>query len=157
VSAILAVLWIWFLRRPPLQALLVPEARDIHVIKHGLGTWELTYRVPSSTVPWYRKVAHQLEMQGWVAHHQVAPDIYSAPYHPVPPLRIERLVSMILWEEVILEPDLRDPTRVRMHIHRALRLDWRAWLHALGGVTEAKQARSKRLARWIGSILHLQL
>jgi hypothetical protein len=137
VSAIIAGLWVWFLTRPSLQAVLVPEARDVHVIKSGLGTWELTYRVPNSTVPWYRKVAHQLEVQGWVAHNQFAPDIYSAPYHPVPLLRFERLVRMILWEEVILEPDLRDPTRVRMHIRRALRLDWWAWLHAIEGVTEA--------------------
>ena len=147
-------LWIWLLRPPLLHTMLVPEARDIHVIKHGLGTWELRYRAPSSTVPWYRKVAQQLDAQGWVGHNQVGPDIYSAPYYPTPPLRFERLVNMLVWEEVIVEPDLRDPTRARMHIHRALRLDWQAWLHMLGGVTETKQALLEALGTVVVCLNH---
>jgi hypothetical protein len=132
VSVMIAGLWVWFQTRPLPRAVLEVEAHDVDVNVTGIGRWVLTYHAPNATVAWYHMLGDQLAAHGWAAHNQEGPDIYSAPHPPELPLRFERLVGAILWEELALEPEFHDPMQIRIHVRRAFHLDWGLWLHALG-------------------------
>jgi hypothetical protein len=132
VCVVIAGLWVWFLTRPLPRTVLVVETYDADVDVTGIGRWEVMYRAPKATFAWYRIVGEQLEGQGWVAHNQGGPDIYSAPHPPELPLRYERFVGAIVWEELVLEPEFHNPRQVRLHVRRAFHLDWGPWLRVLG-------------------------
>jgi hypothetical protein len=102
----------WLASRPPIQAMLPPDATDIHV---GIGQWEwmLIYRTPRPLEEWYFPVVHELEAAGWTRREA---GYAGRPLPLVDPVAYERRTSfvvVVLWERVELDGDLHGG-RVRM-------------------------------------------
>ena len=109
----------WYLARPPLAQVLLPGARDVKVVRAGLGEWQLTYTAPNAPFDWYWELARRLEAQQWILQNRWNPND-SPTYDPLQPLRFDRRHGGFLWDVIVLEPDQREPNRARIQIRRRI-------------------------------------
>jgi hypothetical protein len=113
---------------PPLSALVDPAARDLRVVTHGLGEWEIRYRTSAPAFHWYLTATNRLDATGWTTEQRWRPDHAIGVYQPLAPLQFRRLVGLMVWEDVVLDPDIDNPTQARIRVRRGIRiahaLDW---------------------------------
>ena len=105
----------WLAFRPPLEALLPPDATDIDVVDVGWWEWTLTYRTSGPAYQWYGTVAHQLQAARWV-RIQEWPLRDSETY-----TRITWYKFVVFWERAELNVDSHG-AHVRMR--RWITLPW---------------------------------
>jgi hypothetical protein len=55
------------------------------------------------------------------------PDGSTSTYDPVVPLRFERGYLGVVWDEVVLAPDRRDPQRATIMVRRRIEIFWWHW------------------------------
>jgi hypothetical protein len=113
----------WMLFHPSVTSFLVPGATDIHVVSTGVWEWQITYDAPGPPYGWYFTLSRTIEGQQWNVRSLWRPD-GSTMFDPVVPLWFERGYAGVLWDEVVLAPDHRDPQRATITLRRHLRIPW---------------------------------
>ena len=130
LSVALAGSGIWLLFQPPLTPFLLPNATDIQVLRTGVWEWQIAYDAPGPPYAWYVMLAHSIEAHQWKDSTLWRPD-GSTMFDPVTALRFERGYAGVLWDEVELVPDHRDPQRATIRLRRRIRIPWwQEWLPA---------------------------
>lgn len=112
---------VWYVAEPPRTAIL-DRQDDVRVTSAAFGVWDVSYQAPDANFGWYLAATRQLVVEGWTLQNRWRPDDAPGPYNPIVPLRFHRRVGAMLWEEVVLEPDLRHPEHARMRMQRKLLL-----------------------------------
>jgi hypothetical protein len=113
----------WMLCRPSVTPFLIPDATNIQVVSTGVWEWQIAYDAPGPAYAWYFRLSRTLEAQDWTARSLWQPD-GSTMFDPVWPRRFERGYVGVLWDEVMLTPDERDPQRATITLHRRIRIPW---------------------------------
>jgi hypothetical protein len=108
----------WLAVRPPMPAVLVPSATNMHIVHLGLWEQQISYDVPGRPYAWYWAVAHQLEAQQWKVKREWHPELAAPGYNPLIPLTFERISLSFLVEEVVLNPDSYHPNVAHIRITR---------------------------------------
>jgi hypothetical protein len=121
----------WVVGLPALAPLLVRDATAIQVVSVSVWERQLTYWAPGPPYAWYFTVTRNLENSGWRALNRWRPE-ESSTYDPIVPLRFERQYPGVVWDQLVLVPDRRDPQRATITMRRRISIRWwRYWL--LGG------------------------
>jgi hypothetical protein len=123
LSGTLAGSSIWMLFHPSVTPFLVPGATDIQVVSTGVWEWQIAYDAPGPTYAWYFTLSRTLDAQQWNDRTLWRPD-GSTMFDPVVPLRFDRGYAEVLWDEVALTPDERDPQRATITLRRRIRIPW---------------------------------
>ena len=130
------------LYHPAVTPFMVPGASDIQVVSVGWGQRQISYRSSGPPDAWYWTVARTLEEQHWTLRNRWRPD-ESSIYDPVAPLSFERGYAGVLWYEVVLTPDRRDPQRATITVRQHIIIPWwRSSLPAGEGCNQKNAARS---------------
>src|SRR5262245_44661959 len=123
LSATLAGGTLWRLGHPAVGPFVVPGATNIQIVTIGVGEWQVTYASPGPPLEWYFTLAHTLVAQQW--HDRTRWHADESPrFDQVNPLHFEREYAGVLWDEVMLLPDDRDPQRATIVLRRHLRIPW---------------------------------
>src|SRR5262245_8081170 len=110
----------WLAVRPPLAPFLAPGATEIQVV--NVSTWErqISYHIPGRPYAWYWATAHSLGEQQWTLQTPIRPDLAGPTYYPIIPLQFERISFGFLVDEVVLEPDQRNPNVAHIRVRRRI-------------------------------------
>lgn len=109
----------WLALRPPLAPFLAPGARDIQVVTVSIWEQQINYRAAGPPFSWYWAMAQSLEEQQWTLRTPVRPDLGSN-YNPIIALRFERISFGVLVDEVVVQPDQRNPSVARIRVSRRI-------------------------------------
>jgi len=110
----------WHTARPPLAPFLAPGAADVRVVDVGMWEQRMSYEAPGPPYAWYFTVGRMLEQQHWVLRNRWRPDSAAPTYDPLIPLQFERVYMDFLWDEVVLEPDWRNPNVAHIRVSRRI-------------------------------------
>ena len=113
----------WMLFHPSVTPFLVPGAIDIQVVSIGVWEWQIAYDAPGPACAWYFTLSRMLEAQQWGTRSLWRPD-----GSPVTTLGFEpgyaRGYAEVLWDDVRLTLDHRDPQRATIKLRRRIRIPW---------------------------------
>ena len=114
----------WLAIRPPLAPFLAPGATGIQVV--NVSSWEqqISYQVAGPPYTWYWAMTHALEEQQWRLQTALRPDLAGPNYNPIILVRFERISIGFLVDEVVLDPDQRNPNLARIHVSRRITIPW---------------------------------
>lgn len=115
----------WLAIRPPLAPFLAPGATEIQVVTVSISEQQISYHVSGPPYAWYWAVAHSLEEQQFTLRTSLRPDLAGPTYSPFIPLQFERTSFGLLMDEVVLDPDPRNPNVVRIRVSRQMTIPWR--------------------------------
>jgi hypothetical protein len=115
----------WLALRPPAAVFLAPGATEIQVTNLSIGEQHISHRYPGPSYAWYWATIHTIEAQHWTRQTPLRPDLAGPRYNPIIPLRFKRVSFGFLVEEVVLEPDLDDPSLARLQVNRRIVIPWR--------------------------------
>ena len=114
---------IWMLFHPSVTPFLIPSATNIQVVSMGVWGWQITYDTSGPPYAWSYTLAHALTERQW--HDRTRWHADESPrFDQVNPLHFERENAGVLWDEVVLLPDHRDPQRATIVLRRHLRFPW---------------------------------
>jgi len=113
----------WMLFHPSVTPFLVPGATDIQVVSTGVWEWQIAYDAPGPTYAWYYSLVHAPTGPQWNDRTRWHAD-ESTMFDQVNPMRFERAYAGVLWDEVRLFPDYRDPQRATITLRRHIRIPW---------------------------------
>ena len=118
----------WLAIRPPLVPFLALGATEIQVVTVSIWEQQISYHVPGPPYAWYWAVAHSLEEQQWTLRTPFRPDLAGPTYDPFIRLRFERTLVGFLVEEIVVDPDQRNPNLARMRVSRRISIRWQQFL-----------------------------
>src|SRR5262245_47439156 len=118
----------WLAIRPPLAPFLAPGATDIQVVNVSIWEQQISYHVSGSPYAWYWATTHTIEEQQWTLHTPLRPDLAGPSYNPIIPLRFEQISFGFLVDEVVLNPDQRNPNLARIRVSRQMTIPWQQFL-----------------------------
>jgi hypothetical protein len=107
---------------------------------------QISYHAPGPPFAWYWATIHTLEEQQWTLRTPLRPDLAGPSYNPIIPLRFERVSVGFLVDELVLEPDQRNPNLARMRLKRRIAIPCRQCLWRLLTETTADSARVAAIA-----------
>lgn len=126
---------------PSITPLIVPAATEVQVVTVGWRQQQINYRTSGPPNAWYWTVARTLEEQHWTPRNRWR--LEDTTYDPVVPLWFERGYAGVLWDEVALAPDRRDPQYATITVRRRIVIPWwRSWLPAGEGPNQKNPART---------------
>ena len=117
----------WMLFHPSVTPFLVPGATDIQVVSTGVWEWQIAYDAPGPAYAWYFMLSRTIEAQQWNDRTLWCPN-ESTIFNPITLKGFEqeyrRGYTGVLWDEVRLTPDYRNPQRATITLRRRIRIPW---------------------------------
>jgi hypothetical protein len=110
----------WLAMRLPLAPFLAPGARNIQAVNESIWEQQISYQVAGPPFAWYWGLTRALEEQQWTLRTPLRPDLAGPSYNPITPLRFERISFGFLVDEVVLDPDRRNPNLARILVSRRI-------------------------------------
>jgi hypothetical protein len=120
LSATLVGSTIWMLAHPSVTPFVVPGATDIQIASTGACEWQIIYAASGPPYAWYFTLWRTFDAPQW------------SDRTPIDPTKSAQVITRwfvwdyagVLWDEVKLTPDYRNPQRATITLRRRLRVPW---------------------------------